>query len=214
MKNTRMYDTQNVLNQYKDGTKLNTRISIYDKYKVGGNDMGWIYEAYEFFDGCEIVEFGAGTGKDWRGKMDDASKKYHITLSDFTSGMVEELTRKYGTYENVEILQIDIQDIPFASESKDFAIANAMLYHVPDINKAVSEVYRILKPGGVFYAATQGSKSVFTFLRDTINEEFPEVSLPSEITFSMQNGMDYLERYFVDVQTISHSGRLEITQCE
>ena len=45
-----------------------------------------------------------------------------------------------------------------------------MLYHVPDIDKAVSEVHRILKPGGKFYAATGGSKSMFWYLKDTLHE--------------------------------------------
>lgn len=211
MKNTKMYDTQNVLNQYKDGKNLSTRISIYDKYKVGGNDMGWMYQEYDFFDGCEIAEFGSGTGKDWENRMGEASKKYHITLSDFSPGMVGGLKEKYGHYKNVDVMQIDIQDIPFSDGSKDFAIANAMLYHVPDIDKAISEVHRILKPGGVFYAASQGSKSVYTYLKGTINDALPEVSLPNEVTFTMQNGTKHLEKYFADVRAVCTSGKLEIT---
>ena len=211
MKNTKMYDTQNVLNQYKDGTNLNTRISIYDKYKVGGNYIGWIHDAYDFFDGCEIVEFGSGTGKDWIGKIEEVPKKYHLTMSDFSAGMVRGLKEKYGKYNNIDVMQIDIQDIPFTDASKDFAIAHAMLYHVPDIDKAVSEVYRILKSGGVFYAATSGSKSMFWYLKSTLHEAVPSVLMPEGITFTIQNGEPYLEKYFNDVEIIYDRSHLEIT---
>jgi len=211
MKNTKMYDTKNVLNQYKDGKNLNTRISIYEKYKIGDTYSCWIQDEYKFFDGCEIVELGSGTGKDWIEKIDEVSEKYYLTMSDFSSGMVKELKEKYGQYENVEVMQIDIQDIPFENESKDFAIAHSMLYHVPDIDKAVSEVHRILKPGGKFYTATSGSKSMFWFLKGTLHEVLPESSMADEITFALQNGKPYLEKHFYDVNIVYDRSHLEIT---
>lgn len=33
-----------------------------------------------------------------------------------------------------------------------------MLYHVPDIDKALSEIKRVLKPGGNFYVSTNGKE--------------------------------------------------------
>ena len=207
-----MYDTQNVLRQYKDGKNLNTRISIYEKYKIGGNHSGWIWDAYSFFDGCEIAEFGSGTGKDWADTMNEAAEKYHITLSDFSPGMVEGLKERYGKYKNVDVMRIDIQDIPFEDESKDFAIAHSMLYHVPDIDKAVREVHRILKPGGSFYAATSGDKSMFWYLKGTLHEAVPSSSMPSGITFTLRNGKPYLDRYFSDVRIIHDKSRIEITE--
>ena len=211
MKNTKMYDTEDVLRQYKDGKNLSTRISIYDKYKVGGNYSGWIQDAYSFFDGCEIVEFGSGTGKDWAGKMDGSARKCHITLSDFSPGMVSILKEKYGHYKNVDIMRIDIQDIPLADASKDFAIAHSMLYHVPDIDRAVSEVHRILKPGGRFYAATSGGRSLFLYFKDTLHEAVPGSTMPDGITFTLKNGKPYLDKYFSDVKIVYDRGRLEIT---
>lgn len=35
-----------------------------------------------------------------------------------------------------------------------YVIANRMLYHVPDLNKGLSEARRVLKNGGPFYCAT------------------------------------------------------------
>ncbi|MEI6580515.1 MAG: class I SAM-dependent methyltransferase, partial [Eubacteriales bacterium] len=56
--------------------------------------------------------------------------------------------------------QIDIQDIPYENNSFDIVIANHMLYHVPNMEKALSEVFRVLKPDGCFYATTLGRNSL------------------------------------------------------
>lgn len=46
------------------------------------------------------------------------------------------------------MIHMDITDIPFSNHSFDFIICSHVLEHVPDDNKAMNELYRILKPGG------------------------------------------------------------------
>ena len=58
--------------------------------------------------------------------------------------------------------QMDVQDIPIADASFDAVFAHAMLYHVPDIPKALSEFRRVLKPRANLYAATFGE----TYMRE------------------------------------------------
>ena len=43
---------------------------------------------------------------------------------------------------------VDITDIPFRDNEFDLIICNHVLEHVPDDKKAMSELYRVLKPGG------------------------------------------------------------------
>ena len=47
-----------------------------------------------------------------------------------------------------EILKVDIVDIPFDDNSFDLVICNHVLEHIPDYNKAMSELYRVTKPRG------------------------------------------------------------------
>ena len=54
---------------------------------------------------------------------------------------------KTRMYNNVSFQQIDIQDINFPEETFDVIIANYMLYHIPDLQKALYEVKRVLKTG-------------------------------------------------------------------
>ncbi len=50
---------------------------------------------------------------------------------------------------SAEVRKIDITSIPFEDDRFDLVVANHVLEHVPDDAKALSEVYRVLKPGGV-----------------------------------------------------------------
>jgi len=45
-------------------------------------------------------------------------------------------------------VKLDIQDLPFEDAEFDVVLCNHVLEHVPDDHKAISEIYRVLKPGG------------------------------------------------------------------
>ncbi len=53
-------------------------------------------------------------------------------------------------YQNVDII-CDIENIPFKDNSVDFIINIAVLEHVPNPQKVITEINRILKPGGKIY---------------------------------------------------------------
>ena len=49
---------------------------------------------------------------------------------------------------SADIQKIDITAIPYRNESFDLVVCNHVLEHVPDDRRALSEIFRILKPGG------------------------------------------------------------------
>jgi SAM-dependent methyltransferase len=57
----------------------------------------------------------------------------------------------------VEVLQADAQVLPFPAASFSRAMANHMLYHVPDQLAALRELRRVTKPGGRVVMATVGA---------------------------------------------------------
>ena len=126
--------------------------------------------------------------------------------------MLETTKNNLGERDNIEYQVADIQNLPFEESSFDAVIANAMLYHVPDLNKGLKEVRRVLKNGGVFYCSTLGENN-FT---DKLAEWFRlggEDFNPNH-NFTMQNGAEKLHVAFDDVTPLFYEDSLHITKIE
>lgn len=197
-----------VKEQYADDTNLTARISIHDKYSVNRTGFGnWLFEQYDFFTGCRILELGCGTGSLWKGRKLPGNTA--LTLTDFSAGMLDSARTNLAGMGNVTFLQADIQNIPFEDGAFDYVIANMMLYHVPDIDRAIAEVRRVLKPGGTFACATSGENGIAEFVWSifAISHQLPPVTVP----FTLQNGGAMLEKHFDTVQIRRYEDHLEVT---
>ncbi len=202
-----------VKNQYRSSSNLNTRISIHDKYST--NKMGfsnWIYSNYEIPEGARILELGCGTGSMWIGKDEVVRKCGKLILSDFSEGMIETAKEKLSSYDKIEYQVIDIQDIPYEDDSFDIVIANMMLYHVPDLQKGLSEVRRVLKDGGAFYCATFGEHGIMEYLSGILSEYGVEDN--TNKNFTLQNGDQYLKSAFGKVERFDYKDSLAVTNIE
>jgi len=136
---------------YIKNDTLSTRIGLHDQYSVNKYGWGnWVFDQYAFHDGMKILELACGTAAIWRGRGDRLPKNSKIVLSDLSPLMVQKARELLSDNFTFSFEQIDIQNIPYGSDSFDTVIANHMLYHVPDKDKALSEVYRVLKSDGFF----------------------------------------------------------------
>ena len=84
-----------------------------------------------------------------------------VTAVDLTPKAIE-LTKKrlelYGLQANV--IEADAQKLPFPDASFDFVCAWGCLMHMPETEQAISEMQRVLKPGGKMIAMMYHSNSV------------------------------------------------------
>ena len=84
-----------------------------------------------------------------------------IMAIDLTPKAVE-LTKKrlalYNLHGNV--MEADAQRLPFPDNSFDFVCAWGCLMHMPETEKAISEIHRVLKPGGTMLAMMYHKNSV------------------------------------------------------
>ena len=197
-----------VQKQYQTAEKLNTRISIHDKYSTNKQPFGdWILSHYDIRPGMKILELGCGTGSMWVNNL-HLLKGARLTLTDFSEGMLEAAKRNIHS-DNVEFWQVDIQSIPYGDRSFDAVIANMMLYHVPDLDTALSEVRRVLKSGGRFYCATYGIHGIMEFTNDLLTGTGISGSIGT--AFTLQNGQKILSRHFETVQRLDREDGLAIT---
>lgn len=204
----------NMKSQYKDSSKLNTRISLHNKYSVNKTGFGnWILSNYRIEKGMRILELGCGTGDMWQGHQDMLGEASELVLTDFSEGMLQATRKNLGETQNITYKVVDIQQIPFADASFDIVIANMMLYHVADIEKALSEVKRVLKSKGTFYCATYGERGI---IMQHVADLLKDVSMRAGLNkrFTLQNGRELLENYFSQVFRLDYEDALEITDVE
>ena len=202
-----------VKNQYSTPDKLNTRISIHKKYSVNKQGFGnWIYTNYRIEAGMKVLELGCGTGEMWIGQDELIGRCSRLILTDMSEGMIAAAKENLKAHSNIEFCTVDIQDIPFADNEFDVVIANMMLYHVPDLERGLSEVARVLRSGGTFYCATYGENGITEYV-EMLFDDFP-ISSVHNYSFTLQNGKAVLEKYFGDVEKRLYEDSLEVTNVD
>lgn len=194
-------DDSNIIEQYKNAKNLNVRISLHDKYSQ--NKQGWfpwLFENIDFSHINKLLEVGCGNGKLWKNNQINLRNR-EIFLSDSSQGMVDEVRKTLGNDFNCMIF--DCEKIPFKDNYFDAVIANHVLFYVYDINKALEEISRVLKPLGLFYCSTYGSNHMKEI--NDIVQEFDSRVILSQTklydVFGLENGLNVLESFFKNIKT-------------
>ena len=91
-----------------------------------------------------ILELGCVNAAMWKKRVDDLPEGCELLLTDLSAGMLEEARGQLGEREHVRYAQVDAMEIPYGDAGFDAVIANMMLYHVPDIDRALAEIRRVL----------------------------------------------------------------------
>jgi SAM-dependent methyltransferase len=98
-------------------------------------------------------------------------------------------------------VQADAQQLPFLADTFDIVLAPHMLYHVPDIAAAASEVSRVLRPGGVLVAVTNSASNLQelrTLVEQAVGTDW-QMRRPADQRFSLENGAAQLSSSFSEV---------------
>jgi ubiquinone/menaquinone biosynthesis C-methylase UbiE len=67
-------------------------------------------------------------------------------------------------YPEVEFLEGDVEQLPFADGSLDGILLSGLVHHLPDSTRCAKEAYRVLKPGGSFVAFDPNRMNPFMYL--------------------------------------------------
>lgn len=109
----------------------------------------WMPDVMGFnqFAGGRLLEIGCGMGTDL---LQFARGGAICTGADLTPRSIEITRHRFAVYdERGSFLITDGECLPFAEESFDVVYSNGVLHHTPDTARAISEIHRVLKPGGV-----------------------------------------------------------------
>merc|ERR1739848_145012 len=144
-----------------------------------------------------IVDMSCATGLFTR-RFAKAGKYGRVLGCDYSPAMLSEARRRINadpelreksSSTSLDLVRLDVGQIPMKTESVDCLHAGAAMHCWPDLNAAVSEIHRILKPGGRYFASTFLS----TYFR-SLSEMDGQVGVtPSQRAFQYFDSIDTLE---------------------
>jgi SAM-dependent methyltransferase len=136
---------------YADDEAYAIRVRTHDQYSFPQiNFAEWVLDRVVWRGDETVLDIGAGSGMYFdsvRARIPNG----RLFAGDLSLGMARKAAK------NVHpsgVLNADAQTLPFPAHTFDVVLANHMLYHVPDLDKAFAEIHRVLKPQGVLLAAT------------------------------------------------------------
>lgn len=106
-----------------------------------------------------ILDVGCGGGININRMASQAKKVYGVDYSIESVKLSREVNSEYIHQGKVEILEGNVQALPFEDESFDIVTAFETIYFWPDIEKCFGEVKRVLKPGGIFLIGMESNGS-------------------------------------------------------
>jgi len=202
--------------QYKSSINLSARAQLHHRFTT--NPYGWfkwVFDQFEAPTNATLLELGAGPGWLWKENADRIPPGWTITLSDLSAGMVAEQRQNLTNVRHPFSFEvIDAQSIPYEDASLDLVNANHMLYHVPDLPRALAEIARVLKPTGKLYAATNGTRHMIE-LEDLVRNYSPtHEGLIDKLAFTLEKGTSDLALFFDDITVQRYEDALEVTEVE
>jgi ubiquinone/menaquinone biosynthesis C-methylase UbiE len=200
-----LHDKKLVLEQYGTKKHLQTRIDIHNLYSQAPfSFVEWAFNQISLSGSEKALDAGCGSGG-WLFPLAEKLSQNggSVVGLDLSEGMLSDIQAQASRYSNVELLVGDVQNLQFKDDSFDLVMANFMLYHVPDIERAVRELRRVLKPGGTFIAATNSQLTMSVLWeihmacqrKAGIEEKIVHRSVPT-MGFSLENGSTFLRPYF------------------
>jgi SAM-dependent methyltransferase len=110
----------------------------------------------------EVLEIGCGMGTH-AGLLSRSGAR--LTAIDLTERAVQATQRRFETFGlNGKILRADAEHLPFADGSFDFVWSWGVIHHSSKMEKCLSEIARVLRPGGRFFLMVYYRPSIVYYL--------------------------------------------------
>ena len=203
--------------QYNSDKNLNLRSNLHS-YNVNKIDWDvWCFENMKFCKNDKVLELGCGNGKLWLKNKEKIETDLNITLSDFSKSMIKSAKNNLKEINmDFQYKEINAEKIPYKDETFDVIIAEHMIYFVSNIEKALEEIKRVLKPNGKVYITTN-SKNTMNELNELCEKFAPNSGLSNNglsERFNLEEGEKLLKKYFNNVSLNVLEGKIILSESE
>ena len=143
--------------QNKKGLVQNVFDNVYDKYDLMNDFMSlgihriWKRDLLNWMNPSKdkiLIDVACGTGDLGKLFLDLTSNGNKIFCVDPNKGMIAKGKKKLIDYKNINWVITSAEKLPMKDNSCDYYSISFGLRNTKDLDKAMSEAYRVLKPGG------------------------------------------------------------------
>jgi SAM-dependent methyltransferase len=180
--------------QYADDGNLRARQRLWQHQDPYFDIVGWVLGLAGLEPGMRVLDAGCGNGLYLRAM---AKRGVRAAGCDLSAGMLRSAGHR-------PVLSADVTALPARDGAFDVVLAVHMLYHVPDRAAAVRELRRVLAPGGVCIAVTNGALHTRT-LRALVEDAVAApgwAMAPAGQAFTAENGAAQLAVAFGSVARV------------
>jgi ubiquinone/menaquinone biosynthesis C-methylase UbiE len=206
---------EDVLSHYETPRRFDDRLQLY-RFGTGSIDWyQWVFERLKLKRGDRILEIGCGNARLWQSRLEKLPRDTLLVLADFSVGMLSEAKRLLGTTPGISYQLLDAETIPSVDQTYDVLIANHMLYHVPMIGRALTEMKRSLRDGGLLYTSAPSRMHLQELKSLLLSFDKSLVFPKDDVTrFCMENGKKQLERFFTTVTLHVYTNEITVTSSD
>ncbi len=146
--------------QNKKGLVQNVFNKVYDKYDIMNDLMSlgvhrfWKKSLINMMNpstNSKLIDVACGTGDIGKLFLDNTNKNGEIVCVDPNQGMIDQGKQKLLNYKNIKWINSSAEKLPLENDIFDFYTIGFGLRNTKDLEKTLSEAYRVLKPGGRFF---------------------------------------------------------------
>ena len=143
--------------QNKKGLVQNVFDQVYDQYDLMNDFMSlgihrlWKKNLLSMMNPSpkhKLIDVACGTGDIAKLFLNNVNKQSKITCVDPNKGMIKRGKEKLKRYNNLNWIVSSAENLPLPDNSYDLYSISFGLRNTSNLNKALSEAYRVLKPGG------------------------------------------------------------------
>ena len=143
--------------QNKKGLVQNVFDQVYDQYDLMNDFMSlgvhrlWKKDLLNMMNPTsnqKLIDVACGTGDIAKLFLNYVNKKSYVTCVDPNTGMIKKGKEKLKKFKNLNWVVASAEKLPMSRNSFDFYTISFGLRNTKDLNKSLSEAYRVLKPGG------------------------------------------------------------------
>ncbi len=143
--------------QNKKGLVQNVFDQVYDQYDLMNDFMSlgvhrlWKKDLLNMMNPSsnqKLIDVACGTGDIAKLFLNNVNKKSYVTCVDPNIGMIKKGKEKLKKFNNLNWVLASAEKLPMDINSFDFYTISFGLRNTKDLNRSLSEAYRVLKPGG------------------------------------------------------------------